>query len=92
MKRKPDALFILLVAIFSSVMLLAGCSTVTPVRIVPTDGTQHYPPTDPASVIVLRSEPLRPFETIGQVVLDPGDTLPVPDMGAEAAPSNCKYR
>jgi hypothetical protein len=80
MKRKPDAIVILLVAIFSSVMLLAGCTTVTPVRIVPTEGTPHYPPTDPASVMVLRSEPPRPFETLGQVVLDPGHTLPVPEM------------
>ena len=80
MKRKPDAIVILLVAIFSSVMLLAGCTTVTPVRIVPAEGIPHYPPTDPASVTVLRSEPPRPFETLGQVILDPGHTLPVPEM------------
>ena len=80
MKRKLDVLFILLVAIFVSVMLLAGCASVAPVRIVPTEGTPHYPPTDPASVMVLRSEPPRPFETLGQVVLDPGHTLPVPEM------------
>ena len=80
MKRKLDVLFILLVAIFGSVMLLAGCAAVVPVRIVPAEGTPHYPPTDPASVTVLRSEPPRPFETLGQVVLDPGHTLPVPEM------------
>jgi len=80
MKRTPDAIVILLVAIFSSVMLLAGCTAVAPVRIVPIEGTPHYPPTDPASVMVLRSEPPRPFETLGQVVLDPGHSLPVPEM------------
>ena len=80
MKRKLDALLILLVAICGSVMLLAGCASVAPVRIVPAEGTSHYPPTDPASVTVLRSEPPRPFETLGQVVLDPGHTLPVPEM------------
>ena len=80
MKRKLDVLLILLVAICGSAMLLAGCASVAPVRIVPTEGTLHYPPTDPASVAVLRSEPPRPFETLGQVVLDPGHTLPVPEM------------
>ncbi|HBH86840.1 MAG TPA: hypothetical protein DDY17_04460 [Syntrophaceae bacterium] len=80
MKRKSDTLFILLVAIFGSVIILTGCAAVVPVRIVPTEGTPHYPPTDPASVMVLRSEPLRPFETLGQVVLDPGHTLPVQEM------------
>jgi hypothetical protein len=80
MKRKLDVLFILLVAIFGSVMLLAGCASVAPVRIVPTEGTPHYPPTDPTSVTVLRSEPPRPFVTLGQVVLDLGHTLPVPEM------------
>jgi hypothetical protein len=81
MKRKLDALLILLVAICGSVMLLAGCaSVVAPVRIVPAEGVPHYPPTDPSSVTVLRSEPPRPFETLGQVVLDPGHTLPVPEM------------
>lgn len=79
MKRTLYALF-LFVAIFGSVMLLAGCASLAPVRIVPTEGTAHYPPTDPASVTVLHSEPTRPFETLGQVVLDAGNTLPVPEM------------
>lgn len=80
MKRKLDALVILLVAICGSVMLLTGCASVAPVRIVPAEGVPHYPPTDPTSVTVLHSEPPRPFEILGQVILDPGHTLPVPEM------------
>lgn len=80
MKRKPYAIVIMLIAIVGSVMLLSGCTTVAPVRIVPTEGAPHYAPTDPASVMVLRADPLRPFENLGQVVLDPGGTLPVPEM------------
>jgi uncharacterized lipoprotein YajG len=80
MKRKSDVLSLLFVAILGSAILFAGCASVAPVRIVPTEGMPHYAPTDAASVIVLRSEPSRPFENLGQVVLDPGDTLPVPEM------------
>ncbi len=77
MKRKPDVLFILFVAIIGSVMLLAGC--VASHSKLPLKGRRIIA-TDPASVMVLRSEPLRPFETLGQVVLDQGHTLPVPEM------------
>lgn len=79
MKRKPDVILILLVAIFGCITLLAGCATVSPVRIVLNDGAPHYPPADPESVMLLQSEPQRPFETLGQVVLDAGDTLSVPE-------------
>ena len=59
---------------------LAGCVASSPVRIVPLVGAPAYPPTDAASVAVLSAQPQIPYETLGQIVLEPEDMLPVPDM------------
>lgn len=80
MKRNRYLLSILLAGVFISVLFVAGCTTANPVRIVPLVGVNSYSPTDPATVMVLRSEPQRPFETLGQIVLEPEGTLSVPDM------------
>ena len=63
-------------AIFCSLVLVgtlaaAGCATAPPVRILPLVGAPAYPPTDPATVVVLQKEPQFPFETLGQVVVEP---------------------
>jgi hypothetical protein len=39
-----------------------------------------YSPTDPTTVMILRTQPLRPFETLGQIILEPEAALPVPEM------------
>jgi hypothetical protein len=62
------------------VSLVAGCPTTNIVRIMPTVGTPVYPPTDPTTIMILRTQPLRPFETLGQIILEPEAVLPVPEM------------
>jgi hypothetical protein len=80
MKKNRDILSILLAGAFISVLLVAGCTTANPVRVVPLVGVDRYPPTDPSTIMVLRAEPLRPFKTLGQIVLEPEAALSVPDM------------
>jgi hypothetical protein len=56
--------------------LLAGCSFVS-TRVQPYLGGPTFPPTDPAKVAILRSEPSRPHERLGEVFAEPsGDPTP----------------
>jgi hypothetical protein len=67
--------------IIVAVSLFAGCTTTAnTVRIMPTVGMPAYPPTDPTTVMILRTQPVRPFETFGQVILEPESALSVPEM------------
>ena len=72
-----------IVSVMMLMMLVAalsfGCAT-NPVRIIPLVGTPAYPPTDPATVMIFREEPQMPFETLGQIVVDPDAALSIPDM------------
>src|SRR5512143_1576488 len=56
--------------VVAALVVLAGCATPSPVRVLSLVGAPVYPPTDPESVVVLQTEPLIPFETLGQVVLE----------------------
>ena len=40
-------------------------------------GARHFPPTDPSSVEILRSQPSRPHDRLGEVVID-ASTEPAP--------------
>lgn len=51
-------------------LLLAGCSFVS-TRVQPYLGGPTFPPTDPAKVAILRSEPSRPHERLGEVFAEP---------------------
>jgi hypothetical protein len=51
-------------------LVLAACAS-SPVRVLPVVGAPIYEPTDPSTVLILRAEPQRPFETLGQVVVEP---------------------
>ena len=51
-------------------LLLAGCSFVS-TRMQPYVGVPTFPPTDPARVEVLRSEPVRPLTRLGEVFVEP---------------------
>jgi hypothetical protein len=63
------------------VSLFAGCTTTAnTVRIMPTVGMPAYPPTDPTTVMILRAQPLSPFETLGQIILEPEAALSVPEI------------
>jgi hypothetical protein len=52
------------------VLLLGGCSFVS-TRVQPYLGGPAYPPTDPAKVEILRSQPSRPHERLGEVFAEP---------------------
>jgi hypothetical protein len=51
-------------------LLLAGCSFVS-TRLQPYLGGPTFPPTDPAQVAILRAEPNRPHERLGEVFAEP---------------------
>ncbi len=60
---------------------LSGCSFVT-VNSKPYLGVPVYPPTDPASVQILRGEPSRPHERLGEISLEPEGNPPTAEMEA----------
>ena len=81
--------------IFIFMMLLAGCSTVS-VQKRAYLGVPMYQPTDPAKVEILRTEPTRPHDRLGEIDLEPSGNPPVQkleeklkvtaaQMGADAA-------
>jgi hypothetical protein len=80
MIRKPYTLSPLIAAFFISGLLLAGCTTVNPVRVVPAVGMPRYSPTNQATVVILREEPSRLHEILGQIIIEPQDIMAVPDM------------
>jgi hypothetical protein len=51
-------------------LLLAGCSFVS-TRVQPYLGGPTYPPSDPARVEILRAQPSRPHERLGEVFAEP---------------------
>lgn len=51
-------------------LLLAGCSFVS-TRVHPYLGGPAFPPTDPAKIAILRSEPSRLHERLGEVFAEP---------------------
>jgi hypothetical protein len=81
MKRTENATKPFWFTVLAGMLLIAGCATAPPVRILPLVGASAYAPTDPVTIMVLRTEPQRPFETLGQVVLEPeGNALSVPEL------------
>ena len=57
-------------AIVGLALSLAGCSFVI-TRVQPYLGSPKYPPSDPARVEILRAEPTRPHERLGEVFAEP---------------------
>jgi hypothetical protein len=80
MNRKRSLALTALTVVIAGVSLLAGCPAANTVRIMPAVGMPAYSPTEPATVMVLRAEPLRPFEILGHIILEPEDVLPVPEL------------
>jgi hypothetical protein len=74
--------------LYSSNLLLAllafvaGCSWVS-VQSKQYLGVPTYPPTDPAAVEILRSEPLRLNERLGEITLEPQGNPTVQEMEAK---------
>ncbi len=76
MKNRGKAISAALFSIMVILSLVTGCSTVS----VSTNqylGMPLYSPTDPASVEILRTEPLRPHERLGEITLQPQGDPPV---------------
>jgi hypothetical protein len=71
------------IALVALVGLLAACATVdaTSTQYI---GAPHPPPTDPANVAILRGEPMRPHDRLGEVVVDASTEPPPPIADVEA--------
>jgi hypothetical protein len=63
-------LALLLVLTAAAALLLTGCATVSAdsTRYI---GAEQFPPSDPSRAEILRHEPKRPHERIGEIVLRP---------------------
>ncbi|BAN51164.1 hypothetical protein [Metapseudomonas resinovorans] len=72
----PQSLRLLLPALL--LPLLAACANID-AQTTEYVGVPHAAPTDPASVEVLRSEPLRPHDRLGEVIID-ASTDPAPPV------------
>ena len=68
---------VLLAALASVLMACASVEAYTTQYV----GAPHYPPSDPARVEILRTEPTRPHERLGEIVLD-ASTDPAPPIAA----------
>jgi hypothetical protein len=84
--RRGSSLFsgvVIGVVVVACAGLLAACATVdaTSTQYV---GAPHPPPTDPANVAILRAEPGRPHDRLGEVVVDASTEPPPPIADVEA--------
>jgi hypothetical protein len=59
---------------------MAGCAATDMVVVTPLEGSPWYPPTDPVTVEILRAEPQRPFEPLGEVVIDKEIAMPAAEL------------
>jgi hypothetical protein len=80
MKRMKIAAWASYAIFIAVVSLLAACTTTNIVRVLPRVGVPLYPPTEPATILVLREEPSRPFEILGQIIIEPEAVLPAPEI------------
>jgi hypothetical protein len=62
--------------------LLSGCTYVS-VQTRPYLAVPVYPPTDPAFVQILHTEPTQPHERLGEIALQPQGNPPVSEMEAK---------
>ena len=78
-RRRPGGAIVLVAS-----LLLAGCSFVN-TRIQPYLGGPTYPPSDPTRIEILRAQPTRPHERLGEEVAaavrpKPGRTLDADEL------------
>ena len=66
-------------ALAPALLLTAACSSVSvsSERLI---GAPSFPPTDPASVMILRREPRQPHDRVGEVFLEPSGNPPIEEM------------
>ena len=79
MKDKGKAIRVVLLLALATLSFLLGCNYVS-VNSKPYLGVPPYSPTNPADVEILRTEPLRPHERLGEITLEPTGSPPVAEM------------
>ena len=79
MKNEGKAIGSVLLLVLVVLSFIAGCSYVS-VTTKQYLGMPLYPPTDPASVEILRTEPLHPHERLGEIGLEPTGNPPVTEI------------
>jgi hypothetical protein len=95
MKQRGKATSSALILVLVALVYMGGCNYVT-VNTRPYLGVPQYPPTNPATVEILRTAPLSPHERLGEIYLEPTGNPTVTEMeqklrqaaakmGAEAA-------
>jgi hypothetical protein len=76
-------------SMFVTVAIVTGCSY-TSVTSPQCLAVPIYPPTDPATVQILHTEPTKPHERLGEVSLEPEGNPPVAEMEAKLRASSCQ--
>ena len=76
---KRNAILAPLLLAFVLLPLLAACSGVS-IDTKQFLGLPTYPPTDPATVEILREPPLRPHERLGEIYAEPSGEPPVSEI------------
>lgn len=76
---KRYAILTPLFLMFALLLLLAGCSKVS-IDTKQFLGLPTYPPTDPATVEILREPPLRPHERLGEIYAEPSGKPPASEI------------
>ncbi len=70
--------------LFAGAMICASCFAgsfaTNPVEVVPREGAPWYLSTDPAAVAIIRYEPQRPYQVLGDVVIDRKSNLSEKDV------------
>ena len=80
MKRMKSTAWRSITVFIAAVSLLTACMITNPVRVLPRVGVPLYPPTDPATILVFSESPSRPFEILGQIIIEPETVLPASDI------------
>ena len=78
--RAPLAVWALSVAV-AALFAVTGCQTGVSVSHTQAIGVPTFPPSDPAQVVILHTEPTRPHVRLGEVQVEPAsDKTPVADI------------
>ena len=70
---------LLVMCLSVAALVLPGCASVSS-TVTAYIGAPHPPPTSPANVQILRTEPTRPHDKLGEIVVD-ASTQPAPPIG-----------
>ena len=90
MKNKPSVRCFVSAAAAATLLAVTGCNTIN-LQTNQYIGVQNYPPTDPATVQVMRTEPTRPNVKLGEITVEPSSMdTPVPKIEAKLQAAGAK--